>query len=56
MGLPGKHPANICAELNGAGKGCHACDGKCSCGTGSKDADVEKIVAEVTKKILEQMK
>ena len=55
MGLPGKHPANICAELNGPGKGCHACDGACSCG-GSKDADVEKLVAEVTKKILAQMK
>ena len=55
MGLPGKHPANICAELNGPGEGCHACDGACSCG-GSKDADVEKLVAEVTKKILAQMK
>jgi len=54
MGLPGKHPANLCAELNGEGKGCH-CGGTCTCG-GSKDADVEKIVAEVTKKILEQMK
>ena len=43
------------AELNGPGKGCHACDGACSCG-GSKDADVEKLVAEVTKKILAQMK
>ena len=35
-------------------KDCHACDGACSCG-GSKDADVEKLVAEVTKKILAQM-
>lgn len=55
MGLPGKHPANICAELNGPGKGCHACSGSCSCGS-KQDPDVEKIVAEVTKKILEQMK
>ena len=57
MGLPGKHPANICAELNGPCKGCHSTDGQCSCG--SKDADkpdVEAIVAEVTRKILSQMK
>lgn len=57
MGLPGKHPANLCAELNGPCKGCHSMDGKCSCG--SKDADkpdVEAIVAEVTRKILSQMK
>ena len=56
MGLPGKHPANLCAELNGPGKGCHACDGACSCGRKKAEPDVEKIVAEVTKKILEQMK
>ena len=56
MGLPGKHPANLCAELNGPGKGCHACDGACSCGSKKAEPDVEKIVAEVTKKILEQMK
>ena len=32
MGLPGKHTANLCAELNGPGKGCHSCDAACSCG------------------------
>ena len=56
MGLPGKHPANLCAELNGPGKGCHSCDAACSCGSKKAEPDVEKIVAEVTKKILEQMK
>ena len=57
MGLPGKHPANLCAELNGAGKGCHSCDGGCGCGGAKKDdKDIEAIVAEVTKKILAQMK
>ena len=56
LGLPGKHPANLCAELNGPGKGCHSCDAACSCGTKKAEPDVEKIVAEVTKKILEQMK
>lgn len=56
MGLPGKHPANICAELNGPGKGCHSCSGSCGCGAGKSDVDLEKVVAEVTKKILAQMK
>ena len=55
FGLPGKHPANLCAELGGkCGGGCHG-----ECGSKSDAAgndDVEKIVAEVTKKILEQMK
>lgn len=54
MGLPGKHPANICAELNGS-EGCH-CGGNCGCSDSKKDADLEAIVAEVTKKILAQMK
>lgn len=55
FGLPGKHPANICAELGGkCGGGCH---GACSGDTASAGTDdVEKIVAEVTKKILAQMK
>ena len=55
FGLPGKHPANLCAELGGkCGGGCHG-----HCGSNGKsassDADLEKIVAEVTKKILAQM-
>jgi L-fuculose-phosphate aldolase len=57
MGLPGKHPANLCAELNGEGKGCHGCAGSCACNESStSDADLEKVVAEVTRKILAQMK
>lgn len=57
FGLPGKHPANLCAELGGkCGGGCHAhCDGTCE-KPAANNADVEKIVAEVTKKILSQMK
>ena len=57
MGLPGKHPANICAELGGkCGGGCHSAEG-CNCGSAKADEpSVEAIVAEVTKKILAQMK
>ena len=54
--LGGQSGLNLCAELNGPGKGCHSCDAACSCGTKKAEPDVEKIVAEVTKKILEQMK
>ena len=58
FGLPGKHPANLCAELGGkCGGGCHAaCAGSASAAPAENSADVEKIVAEVTKKILAQMK
>ena len=55
MGLPGKHPANLCAEINKdnpAGcKGCHSCKGDCK----TEDKGIEAIVAEVTKRVLSQM-
>ena len=58
MGLPGKHPANLCAEINKdnpAGcKGCHSCKSASgSCGNDGKN--IEAIVAEVTKRVLSQM-
>lgn len=57
FGLPGKHPANLCAELGGkCGGGCHSCKSAGAATTAGSNADVEKIVAEVTKKILSQMK
>lgn len=56
MGLPGKHPANLCAEINKdnpAGcKGCHSCKGDCKT---SDSKNIEAIVAEVTKRVLSQM-
>ncbi len=58
MGLPGKHPANLCAEINKdnpAGcKGCHSC--KSASGACANDGkNIEAIVAEVTKRVLSQM-
>ena len=58
MGLPGKHPANLCAEINKdtpAGcKGCHSC--KSASGACAGDGkNIEAIVAEVTKRVLSQM-
>ena len=54
MGLPGKHPANLCqnkGEMN-----CHNCGGSCTCdapkANTSADAD---LVASVTKQVMEQL-
>ena len=54
MGLPGKHPANLCKELNGEGHGCHACSGSCSCGTKTESDDAE-LVAQITKQVMAQL-
>ncbi|MDD7267598.1 MAG: class II aldolase/adducin family protein [Lachnospiraceae bacterium] len=59
MGLPGKHPANLCAQLNKNGATCHSCSGhdeNAALPAGGADGDLEKVVAEVTKRILAQMK
>ena len=55
MGLSGKHPAELCASLNGPCKGCHSAGGSCSCGSGEKSsatAPTDDLVAEITKRIL----
>ncbi len=63
MGLPGKHPANLC--LNKNGMNCHNCGGSCSSGHegihGSTDMRVEnraqspEVIAEITRRVLEQL-
>ena len=63
MGLPGKHPANLCQ--NKGTLNCHNCGGSCSSdglgehsgstyahGAESSNADV---VAEVTKQVMKQL-
>ena len=59
MGLPGKHPANLC--LNKDKMNCHNCDSCMSApnGVGSvnstpKEASPE-VIAEITKKVMEQL-
>ena len=64
LGMTGKHPANLCQNING---GCHAlnhksgvggcgsCGGSCSTGS-AKPAQVnDDMVAEITKKILAEL-
>ena len=54
MGLPGRHPANLC--LNKGKENCHNCGGNCGGhGNGSCQDDQEKLVAEITQKILMQL-
>ncbi len=51
MGLPGKHPADLC--LNKDGANCHNC-GNCSA-SHSTGAASEDVVAEITRKVLESL-
>ena len=53
MGLPGKHPANLCPNAKSGKESCHSCGGSCTCGSGAKtDA---ALVSEITKKVMEQL-
>ena len=54
FGLKGKHPANICLNNKKGEFSCHNCEscGVGSCGTTNTD---EATVAEITKKVLEQL-
>ena len=48
MGLPGRHPADLC--LNKGEANCHNCG---VCNTGSSASNVsEDLVSEITKKVL----
>ena len=58
MGLPGKHPANLCPNAQAGKPSCHTCSGSCGSKTvasstvGNTDAD---LVASITKKVMEQL-
>ena len=58
MGLPGKHPANLCPNAQAGKPSCHTCGGSCgskaaaSSAAGNTDAE---LVASITKKVMEQL-
>ncbi len=53
MGLPGKHPANLCQNKDGMN--CHNCGGSCSSGdSASAGADAD-LVAKITKQVMAQL-
>lgn len=52
FGLKGKHPADICPNVQAGKESCHSCGGHC----GSKKSGVNAdLVAEITKKVMEQL-
>lgn len=53
MGLPGKHPANLCPNAKAGLESCHSCKGSCGSDTCS-NADAE-LVSSITKKVMEQL-
>ena len=52
MGLPGKHPANLCPNARSGKESCHNCGGSCG---GAKGAPDNELVASITKKVMEQL-
>ena len=52
MGLPGKHPANLCPNAKAGKESCHNCTGSCANTTGGADAE---LVSSITKKVMEQL-
>ncbi len=52
FGMKGKHPANLCANAKNGKPSCHGCGGSCSGNCGGGEAD---LVAEITKRVMEQL-
>ena len=56
MGLPGKHPANLCPNAKAGKPSCHTCGGNCAAKAApaaeGTDAD---LIASITKKVMEQL-
>jgi len=51
--MPGRHPANLCPNNKEGKPSCHTCGGSCK---GKKnDAITADQIAEITKKVLEQL-
>ncbi len=61
LGVSGRHPADLCQQINGVGCGCHSCESGCggSCSTAAAKAPKsdasEALIAEVTRRILAEM-
>ncbi|MCQ2436736.1 MAG: class II aldolase/adducin family protein [Clostridia bacterium] len=53
FGMPGKHPANLCPNKRAGLPSCHGCGGSCNGSWEHKD-DAD-IVAEITKRVMEQL-
>ena len=54
VGLPGKHPANVCPNAKAGKPSCHSCGGSCSASAPAATADAD-LVASITKKVMDQL-
>lgn len=52
FGMTGKHPADLCSEINKGNKSCHACKGHTE---SAKATDSDALVSEIAKKVIEQL-
>ena len=54
FGMTGKHPADLCPNAKDGKSSCHSCGGSCG-GNCKGDAGDAALIAEITKKVIEQM-
>ena len=54
FGMKGKHPADLCPNQKQGLPSCHNCGG-CSGSCGSSSSDSDDLVAQITKKVMEQL-
>ncbi|WP_429150849.1 class II aldolase/adducin family protein [Anaerotaenia torta] len=52
FGMTGKHPANICKEVNHGANSCHGCSGKAK-EAGTENTD--ELVSQIASKVIEQL-
>lgn len=56
MGLPGKHPANLCPNAKAGKPSCHTCGGNCAAkATPAAEGTDADLIASITKKVMEQL-
>ena len=53
FGMKGRHPANLCPNLKEGKPSCHNCGG--NCGGHKETAASPELVAEITKRVIEQL-
>ena len=55
FGLKGKHPADICPNAKAGLPSCHSCKGTCGATLNADCGASEDLVAQITKKVMEQL-
>lgn len=51
FGMTGKHPADVCVNLKNGKASCHSC----TCKSEAKEAASSDLIAEITRKVMEQL-